>query len=107
MMLMMLLLQSGLLLAQPASDEQLAAISRLGELNGIALQCRYIEQMQNIKRSMILNLPKKRELGFWFEQTTNTAFMDFLNKNAACPDSEVFTQQVNTARTRLETVFKK
>lgn len=100
------MLHSGQLSARPA-DEQLSAISRLGELNGVALHCRYIEQMQSIKRLLLLNLPRQRELGLWFEQKTNAAFMSFINNEDSCPDLEAFTQQVKEAGTQLETAFKK
>jgi len=90
-----------------ASESQLSAISTLGELNGIALQCRYIEQMQKIKKALVVNLPKRRELGLLFEQNTNEAFMDFINENAVCPNEHVYFKRVNQAIESLEVAFRK
>lgn len=106
-LLPILSLATGPVFSQAASDSQLEVISRLGELNGVALQCQYNEQMQNIKRSLVLNLPKQRALGLWFEQSTNTAFMAFINNNSTCPDSQEFARHVAEARNRLETEFRK
>lgn len=92
--------------AQAATPAELAAISSMGELNGIALQCRYLKQMQRIKLSLVLHLPKQRELGDWFEQTTNNSFLDFMNKDAVCPDMGSFDQRVDSAIDGIATVFK-
>ncbi|MCK4708354.1 MAG: hypothetical protein KAU21_07040 [Gammaproteobacteria bacterium] len=91
---------------QSATDSQLSAIGDMGRLNGVALQCRYTEQMQRIKMTLVLHLPKQRALGEWFEQTTSTSFMDFMNKGSSCPDSQSFVEQVDTAIKKIEIVFK-
>lgn len=104
--LLFLLLLSALTVARAASDIQLSAISRMAELNGIALQCRFVEQMQQIKRSLVLNLPKQRELGLLFEQDTNASFLRFIETDQACPQPESFSQQVNAAQLQLESAFK-
>lgn len=88
-----------------ATDQQLASISKLGQLNGIALQCGYIPQVQKIKQSLVLNLPKQRELGEWFEYQTNNSFMEFIKNNTACPEPAVFSGQVQLAIRKLETEF--
>ena len=93
--------------AQAASDSQLNAIADLGRLNGVALQCRYTTQMQQIKQALVLNLPKQRALGEWFESTTNESFMAFMTTNASCPSATEFMQQVNSAIITLESEFKK
>ncbi|MCP3687210.1 MAG: hypothetical protein GY784_02245 [Gammaproteobacteria bacterium] len=102
---------AGLLLAwQPslwaASESQLAAISKAGELNGIALQCRFLEQTQRIKRTMVLNLPKERKLGEWFDVNTNLSFMNFINNNLVCPAEADFKLQVDASIGQLESTFK-
>ncbi len=89
------------------SNPQLEAISELGRLNGIALQCRYIEQMQKIKLVLVHNLPKQRALGDWFEQKTNTSYMDFMSASQNCPAPAEYDQLLATAIDRLESVFKK
>ncbi len=93
--------------AQSATEDELASISRMGELNGIALQCSYVDQMQRIKQALVVNLPKRRELGEWFEKTTNTSFMSFMEKQSTCPDALIFVDDVGVAISKLETTFKK
>jgi len=98
----------GLLLQASAiatSDEQQATIVELGELNGVALQCRYFEQMQRIKRSLVANLPKRRELGLLFEDATNRSFIAFMQRDATCPKPQDFVEQVDAAVGVLETAF--
>ncbi len=90
-----------------ASESQLAAISRAGELNGTALQCGLLEQTQRIKRALVLNLPKERELGEWFDVNTNLSFMNFIDSNSVCPDEASFKIQVEDSITQLESAFRK
>jgi hypothetical protein len=97
----------GAFAAQAASDSQLNAIADLGRLNGVALQCRYTTQMQQIKQALVLNLPKQRVLGEWFDNKTNDSFMAFMTTNASCPSATEFMQQVNAAIITLESEFKK
>ena len=100
-------LQSPAFASEAASDAQLQAIAEMGRLNGVALQCRYLPQIQRIKRELVLNLPKQRALGDWFEQKTNDAFMSFMQKNEACPAVFDFDQTLQKAVEKLESVFKK
>lgn len=89
-----------------ATQPELDAISAMGELNGIALQCRYIERVQRIKLSLVMHLPKQRELGEWFEHTTNNSFIDFMRKGSACPTRAQFDEQLDVAIKQIETTFK-
>ena len=93
--------------AMAADDEKLSAIAEMGRLNGIALQCHYLDQMQLIKRTLVLSLPKERALGEWFEQKTNASFMDFMNSQASCPGLLQFDKNLAQATQELEMVFKK
>ena len=90
-----------------ATEPQLSSIAELGRLNGVALQCSYTTQMQQIKQALVLNLPKQRALGEWFENKTNDSFMAFMNTNASCPSVVDFMQEVNAAIINLESEFKK
>ena len=92
-------------LAQPASEQQLNSIAAMGKLNGMALHCSYLEQVQQIKRALVLNLPKRRELGAWFEQATNESFMDFISKQQACPSQQDLNLQIEIASVRLVDAF--
>ena len=103
----LVLISSGAHAEQAASNSQLGAIADLGRLNGVALQCRYTTQMQQIKQALVLNLPKQRALGEWFESSTNDSFMAFMSSNASCPSAVDFMQEVNAAIITLEAEFKK
>lgn len=92
--------------AQSATEKQLAAIGAMGKLNGIALQCSFKDQMQRIKMNLVLHLPKQRELGVWFEQTTNKSFMEFMSNDATCPDEQEFKLMVDGAVEKIEKTFK-
>ncbi len=97
---------SGVSSAHAATENQLNAIAKMGELNGVALHCRYMDQMQRIKMTLVLHLPKQRELGDWFESTTSSSFMDFMAKDSACPGALPFIEQVDAAVKGIETTFK-
>ncbi len=97
----------GAFATRAASDSQLNSIADLGRLNGVALQCRYTTQMQQIKQALVLNLPKQRALGEWFESSTNDSFMAFMSTNASCPSPVDFMQEVNAAIIIMESEFKK
>ncbi len=92
--------------AWAANEDQLAAISRAGELNGIALQCKFLEQTQRLKRALVLNLPKERKLGEWFDVNTNMSFMEFISSKSVCPDEQSFKSQVDASIKQVESAFK-
>ncbi len=95
-------------LAQEAANQsQLDSVSEMGNLNGTALQCSYVEQMQRIKQALVLNLPKQRALGDWFENSTNASFLNFMKSGNGCGSKAIFTLQVDDAIVELENVFKK
>ncbi len=104
-LILLISISSSAFATQAASDSQLNAIADLGSLNGVALQCGYTTQMQQIKQALVLNLPKQRALGEWFENKTNDSFMAFMSTNASCPSATEFMQQVNAAIITLESEF--
>jgi hypothetical protein len=87
------------------TEVQHATIARLGELNGVALQCRYFDQTQRIKQTLVANLPKRRELGLLFEDATNRSFMTFMQHDETCPGPAAFVGQVDSAVNDLEAAF--
>ncbi len=89
-----------------ASETQLAAISIAGELNGTALQCKFLEQTQRLKRALVLNLPRERKLGEWFDVNTNLSFMDFISSKSVCPNAHSFRSQVDSSIKQIESAFK-
>ncbi len=86
-------------------DARLQAIARMGELNGIALQCRYLDQMRRIKQVLIQNLPKQRALGEWFETTTQDSFMAFMQSDRECPGLIEFERDLDEASRQIREVF--
>jgi len=91
--------------AAETGDTQLQAIARMGELNGIALQCRYLDQMRRIKQVLISHLPKQRALGEWFEKTTQDSFMNFMQQNRECPGLIEYERELDQASKRIAEVF--
>ena len=90
-----------------ADDEQMSAIKRLGQLNGVALQCKALPETQRMKRLLVLNLPKRRQLGELFDLESNASFMRFIEDKAVCPSPETLRKQVDEAIAVLEKVFAK
>ncbi len=106
-LIILLSISSSAFATRAATNTQLNSIAELGRLNGVALQCGYTIQMQQIKQALVLNLPKQRALGEWFENKTNDSFMSFMTTKASCPSAVEFMQQVNAAIITLESKFKK
>ncbi|MET0068475.1 MAG: hypothetical protein ABW096_00445 [Candidatus Thiodiazotropha sp.] len=84
---------------------QLAAISDLGRLNGIALHCKALVETQRMKRVLVATLPKRRQLGELFDYETNRSFMAFIEKDEACPSPQSLTLQVDEALQRLQSLY--
>ena len=61
-------------------DEHFSAIKRLGQINGVALHCKALAETQRIKRALVLNLPKRRQLGDLFDVETNASFLRFIEE---------------------------
>ena len=87
------------------SDEQFESIKKLGNLNGVALQCGYLEETRRMKIALIDSLPKRRELGLAFDQITHESFMEFIQEQRSCPSAGEFSRQVKQAIERLEAIF--
>ncbi|MET0080900.1 MAG: hypothetical protein ABW119_20765 [Candidatus Thiodiazotropha lotti] len=104
--LMLLPVLFGMVRAEAASDDQLAAIQALGLLNGVALHCGQLGQTQRIKQALVLTLPKQRQLGELFDYQTNKSFMAFINESQVCPSTEIFNQQVDMAIDKLNAVYQ-
>jgi len=90
-----------------ATDEQRKAIENIGELNGVALQCSYIDKVRVIKLALVKNLPKQRILGQWFEDATNKSFINFMETGKQCPRIDLFSTNVDAAISQIEVEFRK
>jgi hypothetical protein len=90
---------------QAAEEAQLAAIKRLGELNGIALNCGAIEQTRRMKQALVATLPKHKQLGELFDYETNRSFMRFIREQKPCPAAAELQRQVEGGISELEAVY--
>jgi len=91
--------------AYATTDTQQQAINSLGQLNGVALQCKQHAEMQRMKQAMVENLPKQRSLGEHYDKATNQSFLDFARNSKGCPQNSDFKRQVDTAINQLQHAF--
>ena len=106
----MMLLLTGMLLplstwGQTVTEQQRQTIRKLGELNGIALQCDYLAETQRMKKALIASLPKRRGLGQLFDDTTHESFLGFIQQGKPCPEEDMFLGRVDQAIKNLEQAF--
>jgi hypothetical protein len=88
------------------SDAQYAAVKSLGELNGVALHCRYFEQVKKMKAAVVQNAPKERSFGLAFDQSANDAFLAFIAAATPCPGAAGFELQVAQRIDAMRDAFK-
>lgn len=88
-----------------AEDARYQAIDALGELNGLALQCKYVDQVRRMKAAVVDNAPKERSFGLAFDQATNRAFLEFNRAGGSCPGPDPMARRVDAAIEHLRSVF--
>ncbi|MBT3197583.1 MAG: hypothetical protein HN842_09055 [Gammaproteobacteria bacterium] len=93
--------------AHAINDAQFDTIKQLGKLNGSALNCRYLNETQQMKRAMIETLPKLRILGEAFNQATNEGFLAMIAENKPCPDEQTLSRQVDQRIEAVKRAFMK
>ncbi len=91
--------------ALATTDEQTQSLEQMGKLNGIALGCRYFDQVKIIKKALVQALPKRRELGRVFESVTDQTYREFVASKAACPAPEAFAAELEAAIESLNQNF--
>ncbi len=104
---LLMLLVSGTLQAGGMDSEQLDAVKKLGELNGMALNCHYLIETRRMKKTLVLTLPKRRQYGELFDSSTNSAFLKIIENRTSCPEEGAFSEQVDAAILKLEAAFAK
>ncbi len=87
------------------TENQFSSIKLLGQLNGVALHCKYLGETRKMKQALVSALPKRRQLGKAFDDITNESFLAFIQNKSACPEKEQFTTDVDTAIQRLNAAF--
>jgi hypothetical protein len=94
--------------AVAADDEaRYDAVKALGRLNGIALQCKYIDLVSRMKQAVVKTVPKERSFGLAFDQAANDSFLEFTLKQSSCPGPAGFEKDVSQQIELLQQTFKK
>jgi hypothetical protein len=86
-------------------DARYAAVRSLGELNGVALQCKYLDQVRRMKAAVVDSAPKERSFGLAFDQATNDAFLAFIKNRDDCPGAEALERRVGHQIDALRQAF--
>ncbi len=100
--LLLLLLSTA---AHAVSEAQFDAVKAVGNLNGIALNCKYLDETRRMKRSIVSTVPKIRIIGEAFDQSTNDAFLAMIAAKKPCPSEHTLSLQVDRAIEGLEQAF--
>jgi len=97
------------LLAGPAGAAdpiaQYDAVKALGTLNGLALHCKYLDQVRRMKAAVVDNAPKERSFGLAFDESTDAAFRIAIDQRQACPGPAGFGAEVGGAIEALRQAF--
>ncbi|KHF24602.1 hypothetical protein [Solemya velum gill symbiont] len=88
-----------------AEDQRYPSMQALGEVNGIALHCQYLGEIQRIKRAIVATVPKERVYGLAFETSTNDGFLAFIKSGEACPGPEGFKQEIDQRIQDMQKAF--
>lgn len=104
----LLFLSLGMLpLAGHAADDGMAAVTELGQLNGIALACQQPALVARARNAIVTTAPKTRDIGETFEQATNTAYLAQGNSKHPCPDGATLASRITAGEKRLQAAFPK
>lgn len=91
--------------AEAFTPTQHEAVIRLGELNGVALQCGYTADMRRLKHALVEAVPKVSQLGELYEEATRKSFLEMVQKNLPCPRPAPYTAEVDGAISALYRLF--
>lgn len=81
------------------------AVRSLGSLNGVALQCKYLDQVARMKKAIVESVPKERSYGLAFEEATNNSFLGFIRERRSCPGPAGFEQAVAERIQQMQQLF--
>ncbi|HBH36200.1 MAG TPA: hypothetical protein DDW45_07535 [Gammaproteobacteria bacterium] len=88
------------------ADARYDAVKALGRLNGIALQCKYVDQVSRMKEAVVMTVPKERSFGLAFDQAANDSFLVFIQEQSPCPGPAGFEKDVTQQIELLQQLFK-
>ena len=100
-----LMVFSAVVVADPVGSVGEASLRSLGETNGVALACRYLEQTRRIKAAVVESVPKERRYGLVFDQATNEGYLGFVQAQRPCPMPVGFMELVNQKIVALDQAF--
>ena len=98
---------TSLVAADAETDARYDAVKALGRLNGIALQCKYIDQVSRMKQAVVKTVPKERSFGLAFDQAANDSFLAFIQEQSPCPGPAGFEKDISQQIELLRQTFKK
>ena len=90
-----------------AAGEGSAAITAMGELNGVALACQQMAIASRARNSITTTAPKTPGNDELFEASTNASYLDFGKSKKTCPDAATLVQKLTDAEKRLTAAFPK
>lgn len=88
-----------------AADEGTAALSQIGEINGIALACQQAAIVSRARNAVQTTAPKTRANGEIFEEATNASYLQFGNGKKTCPDAATLAKRLGEAEKQLSAAF--
>lgn len=91
--------------ANAGGDIRYESVKSLGRLNGVALQCKYLDQVTRMKQAVVDTAPKERSFGLAFDLSTNEAFLGFIEAQSACPGPAGFESDVGEAIEVMKRAF--
>ena len=87
-----------------AADAGSAALTAMGEVNGIALACQQPAIVSRSRNAVTNIAPKTRANGEIFENATNAAYLE-QGKGRPCPDVASLIKRFNEAEKNLSVAF--
>lgn len=90
-----------------AADEGTAAVTELGQLNGIALACQQPALVTRTRNAIVTTAPKTRDIGEMFENSTNAAYLEQGKGKTPCPDGAALAGRIAAGEKRLQAAFPK
>ncbi|MCP3665788.1 MAG: hypothetical protein GY696_25380 [Gammaproteobacteria bacterium] len=90
---------------QAATESQVGAVEKLGQLNGVALSCQNLAATRRMKQALIDTVPKERYLGELFDDVSNDSFLAFQQERKLCPIKSEYNAELDEALTELHRLF--
>ncbi len=90
---------------QAATESQMRAVEKLGQLNGVALSCHNLAATRRMKLALIDAVPKERYLGELFDDVSNDSFLVFQQERKLCPIKSEYNAELDEALAELHRLF--